>query len=154
MKRFAILALTLSLLIATCLFSASAEEEPEPIVVNYGTITVIFDGNTSLDEAQRLAIVQMLAEDFGSEQGCQHSCCEDCQHSCENEEHAHEEDPQRNIICTLFGHDKIEEPAIIIEHCVRDEDPRCRENYGILTTCSRCDYYNFDIHTSHYISCH
>ena len=150
MKRLTFFVLILSFLITACLFTASAEEEPEPIVVNYGTITVIFDENTTLDEAQRLAIVQMLAADFGGEQGCQHCCCEDCLH----EEQAHEENPQRNIICTLFGHDKIEEGLIVIEHCVRDEDPRCRENYGILTTCSRCDYYNYVVETYSYIYCH
>lgn len=141
-----IFTLTLVLLFSACLYSASADEDPAPIEVEYGDITVIFDGNTTLDESQRLAIAQMLAEDFSSEEGYQHHC--------ENENHAEREDQQRNILCNLFGHKKIEEPAIVIEHCVRDEDPRCRENIGTLTTCSRCDYYNFVVETYSYISCH
>lgn len=154
MKRFAVLTLFIILSITACLFTSSAEEELEPIVIDYGTITVIFDGNTSLNETQRLAIVQMLAEDFSGGERCFHGCCDCCQHVCENEEHNHGEELDRNIICTIFGHDKIEEPVVIIEHCVRDEDPRCRENYGILTTCSRCDYYNFAVEATCYISCH
>ena len=154
MKRFAVLTLSIILLITACLLTTSAEQELEPIVVDYGNITVIFDGNTSLPEAQRLAIVQMLAEDFGGEERCQLDCCDCCHHGCENEEHDHGEEPDRNIICTFFGHDKIEEGLIVVEHCVREEQPRCRENIGILTTCSRCDYYNYVVESYSYITCH
>lgn len=134
MKRIAVISLTLILLFCSCFFTTSAEEDPTPIVVEYGTITVIFDGNTTLDEAQRLAIAQMLSGEAQATIG--------------GENHVD------NILCNIFGHKKTTEPLIVVEHNVRSEAPRCLEHHGDLTTCSRCDYSNFEIEYSTYIFCH
>ena len=138
MKHFTIAVLAVVLMVCSCFFVASAEEEPDPIVVEYGNITVIFDGNTTLDEAQRLAVVQMIVGEY----------CGGVNH-----QHIHGDDPN-NIICNIFGHNKITETLVVIEHCVRDEPPRCLENIGTLTTCSRCDYNDFEVEFSSYIFCH
>lgn len=134
MKRFITISLALALLVLSCLFTAAAEEEPDPIVVEYGTITVIFNGNTTLSEAQRLAVAQQLSGEAQTTIG--------------EENHTH------NVLCNIFGHKKVTETIVVVEHCVRAEAPRCRENYGTLTTCSRCDYSNFEVEVSTYIFCH
>lgn len=139
MKRFTIFTIVLTLLVSSFLFTASAEETPDPIIVEYGNITVIFEGDTTLNEAQRMAVVQMIAGEC--------SCEEDHQHICGD-------DNTDNILCTLFGHKKVTETLVVVEHCVRDEAPRCRENYGTLTTCTRCDYSNFEVEFVNYIFCH
>ena len=152
MKRFIIFTMVLTLLVSSFLFTASAEETPDPIIVEYGNITVIFEGDTTLNEAQRMAVVQMIAGECSCEEDHQHICGE-C--SCE-EDHQHicGDDNTDNILCTLFGHKKVTETLVVVEHCVRDEAPRCRENYGTLTTCTRCDYSNFEVEFVNYIFCH
>lgn len=134
MKRLSTLVLTVILLFCSCLFTTRAEEIPGPITVEYGNITVIFDENTTLSEEQRLAVAQLLSGE--------------AQASIGGENHIN------NVLCNIFGHKKVTESLIVIEHCVREEQPRCLEVHGTLTTCSRCDYSDFVEDFSFYILCH
>lgn len=58
-----------------------------------------------------------------------------------------------NLLCTLFGHKTTTESFTIIEHCVRDVQPRCLESLQDVTVCSRCDYVTTDVITTYYINC-
>lgn len=58
-----------------------------------------------------------------------------------------------NLWCTMFGHDTTTESFTIIEHCVRDVQPRCLESLQDVTACSRCDYVTTDVITTYYIMC-
>ena len=58
-----------------------------------------------------------------------------------------------NLWCTMFGHDTTTESFTIIEHCVRDVQPRCLESLQDVTACSRCDYVTTDVITTYYINC-
>lgn len=58
-----------------------------------------------------------------------------------------------NLLCTMFGHKTTTESFTVIEHCVRDVQPRCLESLEDVTICSRCDYVSIDVVTSYYINC-
>lgn len=58
-----------------------------------------------------------------------------------------------NLLCTLFGHKTTTETIGVIEHCVRDEAPRCIQTVEDVTACSRCDYIDIVELSSMYIYC-
>lgn len=58
-----------------------------------------------------------------------------------------------NLLCTLFGHKTTTESFTVIEHCVREAQPRCIKSFQDVTACSRCDYVTIDVVSSTYIHC-
>lgn len=58
-----------------------------------------------------------------------------------------------NLLCTLFGHKTTTESFTVIEHCVRDDQPKCLKSLQNVTACSRCDYVTTEIISSVYIIC-
>ena len=44
-----------------------------------------------------------------------------------------------NLLCTLLGHKTTTESVTVIEHCVRDTQPRCYRTIQELTVCTRCE---------------
>ena len=148
MKRIISVFLTLIFLMSVFLIpsTANASENVET-VFTYGEITVIFSEDSTLTLAQRREIAGTIAN---SHSHAEHTECED--HECKD--NAEQPAQQRNILCNIFGHKKKTESITVVEHCVRENAPRCKETFGDLTTCSRCNYSDFVEITSSYIFCH
>lgn len=58
-----------------------------------------------------------------------------------------------NLLCTLFGHKTETETITVIEHCVREAQPRCTRSLQEVTGCTRCDYITIDVLSSTYVYC-
>ena len=58
-----------------------------------------------------------------------------------------------NVLCSLFGHKTTVETIGVIEHCVRDIQPKCLKSVQEVTACSRCDYVDINVITTYYINC-
>lgn len=57
------------------------------------------------------------------------------------------------LMCTLFGHNYEETPAVIITHKARATAPRCRRDIYQAKVCSRCDDTVYTHDTMDYIYC-
>lgn len=62
-------------------------------------------------------------------------------------------DTTYNLMCTLFGHKTTTETVTVIEHCVREAQPRCTRSLQDVTGCTRCDYISIDVLSTTYIHC-
>lgn len=58
-----------------------------------------------------------------------------------------------NLWCTMFGHNTTTESFSVIEHCVRNDQPRCLKTIQEVTACSRCDYVSTNVLNTSYIMC-
>ncbi len=57
------------------------------------------------------------------------------------------------LTCTLFGHKLDTGYTSTVTHKVRSTDPRCLKETFSYEICSRCDYSNYTLIASSYISC-
>ena len=116
-----------------CIFSAalitSASENPTVVITtDDAEYTVEFE-NTNLSEEQRTAIAHNLV--FGKDDNAQ----------------------TYGLMCTLFGHKTEQIKATKITHKVRTSSPRCKRDSYVITTCTRCDYYDEEYTGTSYIVC-
>lgn len=94
-----------------------------------GSVTVEFEEDTSFTEDEQKAIADMIIN--GTD----------------------DETSTYNILCTLFGHDTINESVSATRHKVYDESPRCLRKSYLVTTCSRCDYQELELVYETYVVC-
>ena len=134
MKKITCIVLSLIFIIALCLCPVSAEED-DYIVVEVGNTTVYFSADTEFTAEERAAIASVLA-------------------GGEAPTHFHGGDDPDNIICDIFGHKTTTEEVIAVQHCVRPTPPRCKQEIYLVTTCSRCDYADYQLLSTSYIDCH
>lgn len=121
------LIVTLFALSATIITSAS-ESSTVVITTDEAEYTVEFE-NTNISKEQREAIAYNLV--FGKDDNIQ----------------------TYGLMCTLFGH-KTEGTSIsVITHKVKTTSPRCKRDSYVITTCTRCDYYDEEYTGTSYISC-
>ena len=127
MKSFIkIIAICIAMLSLTLAISASSENA---LIIFYSEegITVEFDANTSLSPEKRQMIADAIAID----------------------------NPviQSRAWCWLTGHDKTTETVTATYHKQLPLDPRCLLEIYLVTTCSKCDFYEEELHSSGYITC-
>lgn len=99
-------------------------------VYSFDDITVEFFGDSAFSAEEQESIAQLIASG--------------------NFEHS---SITYNVLCTLFGHKTTVETIGVIEHCVRDVQPRCLKSLQDVTVCSRCDYVSIDVYSTYYINC-
>lgn len=133
MKKIISITLTVLLLASLCLQPVFAEED-DYIIIEYGNTTVYFKADTAFTAEEREMIAHVLA---GEEQ-----------------QHVHDGDDSDNIICDIFGHKTTTEEVTAVQHCVLPTPPRCRQEIYDVTTCSRCDYADYQLLSTSYIDCH
>lgn len=106
--------------------SASGESE---LIINYpeNHITIQFEDDTAFSEEERQMIADRIA--FNT--------------------------PiiQSRAWCWLTGHDKTTETVTVTQHKALQYDPRCLLEVYLVTTCSKCDYYEQELQNSCYITC-
>ena len=124
MKKF------LSLLILSICVLASPTSAYTKHVVSNANVTVVFQENSKFSENEKLIIIEYLASD---------------KHENQN--------TQRNILCSLFGHDYTEEHVTTITHRVYPTPPRCLEKQYNILHCSRCGFTQEEYISSRSIYC-
>lgn len=127
MKRvIKIISVLLVILSLTLAISASNGSAP---IITYPeeNITIEFEANTSLSDAKRQIIADAIALDTPI--------------------------IQSRAWCWLTGHDKTTETVTAIYHKQLELDPRCYIELYLITTCSKCDYYEEELQNAGYISC-
>lgn len=127
MKSFIkIVAICIALLSLTLAISANNGNK---LVISYPEeeITIEFDANTSLSVEKRQMIADSIALDSPI--------------------------IQSRAWCWLTGHDKTTETVTAIYHKQRELDPRCYLEVYLVTTCSKCDFYEEELHSTGYITC-
>lgn len=129
MKRIitTILAITLALTIP---FSTSASGTTNDNVHTINGMTIEFMEDSSFTTEEQAAIVQFVANGADNSSSVTY-----------------------NLWCSMFGHNTTTESFTVIEHCVRDEQPRCVKTLQDVTACSRCDYVSTEIINSYYVMC-
>jgi len=106
---------TLSLFILLiCVFTSYTSAYSNRVVLK-ADVTVEFQENSEFSEKEKSNIIEYLA----------------------SEEHDNH-NTQRNIICSLFGHDYTVEEVTTITHRVSPTPPRCLETKYNISHCSRC----------------
>ena len=60
---------------------------------------------------------------------------------------------QSRAWCWLTGHDKTTETVIAIQHKAEATNPRCLRKVYLVTTCSKCDFYEEELYNTNYITC-
>lgn len=127
MKKFFVLLLAI-IIVLTLTISVYATGTSDNIY-NINGITVEFSESSSFTEEEQVTIAQLVVD------GIENSTT------------------TYNVLCTLFGHSTTTETIGVIEHCVRDAQPRCLKTVEDVTACSRCDYVSIDVIGSYYIVC-
>lgn len=97
-------------------------------IYELGGCTVIFEENTTLDEAAKLHIANELV--YGDD-GVQ----------------------TYGLMCTLFGHKYETHDVQTVRHCVSDTEPRCMRDTYEVNICTRCDDSTTELVKSVYITC-
>ena len=129
MKRFITLCLAIIVTISMTLISSATTSTGATIEID--GFSVIFDADSSFTaEEQQLIVEKVVSNNTDNEAATTY-----------------------NLLCTLFGHKTTTETITVIEHCVRESQPRCTKSLRDVTTCSRCDYVTIDVLSSTYIHC-
>ena len=127
MKRF-IRMISICIVILSFTLAISASNGSAPIITYpEENITVEFDANTSFTAEKRQIIADAIALDTPI--------------------------VQSRAWCWLTGHDKTTETVTATYHKQRTLDPRCLLEIYLVTTCSKCDFYEEELHSSGYITC-
>lgn len=127
MKSFIkIIAMCIALFSLTLAISASDENA---LIIFYPEeeITIEFDASTSLSAVKRQMIADAIALDTPI--------------------------IQSRAWCWLTGHDKTTETVTAIYHKQREINPRCYAEVYLITTCSKCDFYEEELQNAMYITC-
>ena len=128
MKKIIAIIMVVVSLFSVISVSAYAEEASEDtITVTVNETDFIFDVNTSEEYRNKF-----IAHYFN-----------------ENDEDA----ATYGLMCTLFGHKTEQIKATKITHKVKTTSPRCKRDSYVITTCTRCDYYDEEYTGTSYISC-
>lgn len=70
-------------------------------------------------------------------------------------EDSQKEEQDRNVICTLFGHNYTEAISVTVTHNVYTTSPKCVQKTLKTKTCTRCGYTETEVLSSVRIStCH
>lgn len=120
----------LAIIIAASLPINAYATETVGNIYTFDGITVKFSADSSLSPEKQTAIAELVVNGTSDSSATTY-----------------------NLLCTLFGHKTTTESFTIIEHCVRDVQPRCLESLQDVTACSRCDYVTTDVITTYYINC-
>lgn len=127
MKRL-IKSVSVFIAILSLTFAISASAGTAPIIVYpENNITVEFEPTTSLSAEKRQMIADAIVLDTPV--------------------------IQSRAWCWLTGHDKITETFTVTHHKVSEIDPRCLLDIYLITTCSKCDYYEEELQSSGYVTC-
>lgn len=127
MKRLIkMISVCIALLSLTLTISAINESAP---IIFYPEedITVEFDVNTSISVEKRQMIADTIVLDTPI--------------------------IQSRAWCWLTGHDKTTETVTATYHKVDELDPRCLLEIYLVTTCSKCDFYEEELDSTGYITC-
>ena len=127
MKRlFKLIAFMMAMLCLSLVVSAS---ELVATTIEYSElgVTVQFDSDTALSPEKMQALADSIVYDIPQ--------------------------AQTYAFCWLLGHDKVTETMTATYHKELPYDPRCRLDIYLITTCTRCDFYEEELHSSGYISC-
>ena len=129
MKRF--ISLFLAIIVAIFMTLISSASSSTGTTIEIAGFSVIFNADSAFTAEEQ----QLIAEKAVA-------------NNTENET-----DTTYNLLCTLFGHKTSTESITVIEHCVREAQPRCTRSLQDVTTCSRCDYVDISVFSSTYIHC-
>ncbi len=121
-----LIAVLLAVLSLTFAVSASSTSN---LTISYPEedVTVTFDASTTFSAEQRQRIADFIVLDTPV--------------------------IQSRAWCWLTGHDKITETVTVTYHKEHQTSPRCRLDVYLITTCSKCDYYEEELYNTHYIVC-
>ena len=129
MKRYITFFLAIVVAISTILITSATSSTGTAIEID--SFEVIFESDSSFTaEEQQLIAEKVISNNTDNEKATTY-----------------------NILCTLFGHKTTTESITVIEHCVREAQPRCTKSLQDVTTCSRCDYVDISVFSSTYIYC-
>ena len=115
MKKVFFTAMILVLLLCTMMNLAAATPAKDTLYI--GDTEVIFEEGSSLTEAQKQRIAELLVNGTAGEPTVE---------------------PQ-NILCSMFGHKYTSQKVWTIEHCVNATAPRCKRDTIEVALCSRCN---------------
>ena len=121
-----LIAVLLAVLSLTFAVSASSTSN---LTISYPeeNVTVTFDASTTFSAEQRQRIADFIVLDTPV--------------------------IQSRAWCWLTGHDKITETVTATHHKEKNLSPRCLLKVYLITTCSKCDYYEEELYSSGYITC-
>lgn len=129
MKKIISIFLMVTLFVLSATIITSASESPTVVITTENAEYTIEFESTTLSEEQRMAIAHNLV--FGKDDNAQ----------------------TYGLMCTLFGHKTEQIKATKITHKVKTTSPRCKRDSYVITTCTRCDYYDEEYTGTSYISC-
>ncbi len=98
--------------------------------VSSANVTVVFQENSKFSENEKMIIIEYLTSEKYENQNT-----------------------QRNIICSLFGHDYTEEQVTTVTHRVYPTSPRCLEKQYNILHCSRCGDIQEELMSSRRLFC-
>ena len=127
MKR--VIKLVSVILVMLCLTFAVSASNGNDLIISYpeNNITVEFDASTTLSSTKRQVVADAIVLDTPI--------------------------IQSRAWCWLTGHDKTSDTVGVTYHKQMVLDPRCLLEVYIITTCTKCDYYEEELYSSGYISC-
>ncbi len=131
MKKVVAIAVAFAMALSMSVLAVSANGDG---VYEYriGNVTIVFDGGNELTAEQRRSVVNAVAAENNSSAAA----------------------PQ-NLICSVFGHkyDDAGYGMTFVIHEVREQDPRCDEQFRQVRVCSRCDQLTTTVLSTEPISC-
>ena len=116
-------------IIIVCTFCLSAYAGTEVYTYKIDNTTVIFNQDTNFSEQQRAYISEIIVN--GDSDATTYG-----------------------LMCTLFGHKYgQQESATAITHCAQASQPRCLEEYFLISMCTRCEHTEVEQVGAIYIEC-
>jgi hypothetical protein len=126
MKK-AIAVLMVFVIIVCTTLSVSADEVVGNIY-EIEDVTVVFDPDSQLSTEQQEMIAQLIVNpEYGTSQA--------------------------NLICNIFGHKNTQESVSTVTHMAKETNPRCFQEFFIITVCSRCNESTVERTGYRYITC-